>query len=119
MTAYTFAAAGEPGHRMVVAPTPKGQYIALPRPYAKNSLATLKQRSSDDIRRMPFPYSSVHTTMSCCRWTHPFGNPVLPDEYSQKAGSSLLVGSASSSADASAINASNTGASAGAGPCGP
>ena len=30
---------------MVVAPTASGKYSALPRPYAKNSFATLKQRS--------------------------------------------------------------------------
>src|SRR5919201_5890097 len=47
----------------------------------------------------PFAYSSVHTSMSWWRWTQPLGKPVLPDEYSQNAASSLLVGSASSSAE--------------------
>ena len=37
--------------------------------------------------------------MSCCRWTQAFGRPVLPDEYSQKAGSSQLVRSAANSGE--------------------
>ena len=53
-----------------------------------------------------FAYDSAHTTMSCCRWTQPFGPPVLPDEYSQNAIASLCVGSASSAGDASANIAS-------------
>jgi hypothetical protein len=57
-------------------------------------LATLKKRSWAVISSTPFAYSSVHTSMSCCRWTQPLGKPVLPEEYSQKAASSLLVGSA-------------------------
>jgi len=44
--------------------------------------------------------------MSWCRWTAPFGNPVDPDEYCQKAASSRDVGAASSVADALAIRSS-------------
>src|SRR6478672_8711915 len=55
----------------------------------------------------PLAYASAHTFMSCCTCTHPFGWPVLPDEYNQKAGASALVGSASSAGDAVATSASN------------
>src|SRR5437899_6401299 len=99
MVAYTFAGVGGPGHRMLVPPTASGKYRALPRPYAKNSLATLKNRSVEHAPRTPFANSSAHTTMSWCRWTHPFGAPVLPDEYSQNATSSRVVGAASSIGD--------------------
>src|SRR5215213_9656803 len=99
MMRNTLAAVGEAGHNTVVAPTANGKYIALPRPYAKNSLATLKQRSDCSMPIMPRAYSSAQTTMSCCRWTHPLGRPVLPEEYSQNAGASRLVGSASSVVD--------------------
>jgi hypothetical protein len=58
---------------------------------------------------MPFPNSSAHTTMSCCRWTHPFGAPVLPDEYSQNAGASRLVASAAIAGDPFASSASSCG----------
>ena len=39
-------------------------------------------------------------SMSCCKCTQPFGRPVLPDEYSQKAGASRLVDSGVKSGDA-------------------
>ena len=42
--------------------------------------------------------------MSCWRCTQPFGLPVVPDEYSQNAGASRLVGSASSTGDESATS---------------
>ncbi len=42
----------------------------------------------------PLANDSAHTTMSWCRCTQPFGAPVLPEEYSQNAASSLLVGAA-------------------------
>ena len=45
---------------------------------------------------------SRDTTMSWCRCTHPFGAPVLPDEYAQNAASSRLVGSAYRSGDPAA-----------------
>src|SRR6266508_4399956 len=94
MTLKTFAAVGGPGHRIVVAPTANGKYRPLPRPYAKNSLATLKKRSAFEIPSVALAYNSVQTTMSWCRCTHPLGDPVLPDEYSQNATSSRVVGSA-------------------------
>src|SRR5580765_7005085 len=97
MTLKTFAAVGGPGHRIVVAPTANGKYRPLPRPYAKNSLATLKKRSTLEIPSVGLAYNSVLTTMSWCKCTHPLGDPVLPEEYSQNATSSRLVGSAVSS----------------------
>src|SRR4051812_18914339 len=111
MTAYTLAGVGGPGHRMVVPPTENGKYRPLPRPYAKNSFATLKVRSRGEMFRTPFPNSSAQTTMSWCRWTHPFGLPVLPEEYNQNAGESRPVGSASSSDGTAAIVSSNCRAS--------
>src|SRR5258708_12887559 len=108
MTGNTCAGVGGPGHRIVVAPTENGKYSALPRPYAKNSFATLKQRSLSRMPRTPLPKSSAQTTMSCCKWTHPFGAPVLPDEYSQNAGASRLVGSASHSSAPRATTTLNT-----------
>ena len=44
--------------------------------------------------------------MSCCRWTQPFGRPVLPDEYSQNAGASLFVGAAVNTGDARSTSVS-------------
>src|SRR5579864_3444250 len=47
--------------------------------------------------------------MSCCRCTQPLETPVLPEEYSQNAGSSLLVGCASRSGDAESISGRSEG----------
>src|SRR5688572_4274842 len=107
MVADTLAANVAAGERMVVAPTANGKYSPLLSPFAKNSLATLKHRAVAVIARMPRAYSSAQTTMSCWRWTQPFGGPVLPEEYNQNAGASLLVGSASSESDPCAIRSDN------------
>jgi len=45
--------------------------------------------------------------MSCCRWTAPFGNPVVPELYSQKHASSGVVSAGSSSSSAAASASSN------------
>ena len=60
MTSYTCCGVGGPGHRIDVAPTERGKKSALPRPYAKNSFATLKQRSDGRIPSTPFANSSEH-----------------------------------------------------------
>src|SRR5215469_5795846 len=95
MTSNTLSGRGGPGSRMLVAPADKGKYSPLPNPYAKKSFETLKQRSLFVMFKTPFAYASLLTTISCCKWTHAFGRPVLPDEYNQKAASSLLVAAAS------------------------
>src|SRR6266568_3634507 len=46
--------------------------------------------------------------MSCCKWTQPLGKPVLPELYSQKALSSLLVSAASRFVDAFCIHLSKS-----------
>src|SRR5437667_109983 len=45
--------------------------------------------------------------MSWCRCTQPFGAPVLPDEYSQNAASSRLVGAGSRCGDPRASRSAN------------
>src|SRR5215467_2512362 len=91
MIEKTFCGEGGPGQRMEVPPTAKGKYNPFPRPYAKNNFAVLKKRSAWRIWSTFAAYCSVAATMLCCRWTHPFGKPVLPEEYSQNAVSSLQV----------------------------
>src|SRR6266702_4647900 len=46
--------------------------------------------------------------MSCCKWTQPLGKPVLPELYSQKALSFLLVSAASRFVDAFCVHLSKS-----------
>ena len=74
-----------------VAPTENGNVSALPRPYAKNNFAAENTTSSAVIPRMLRPYVFAVNSRSPWRWITPFGLPVVPDVYSQNAGSSRRV----------------------------
>src|SRR5712692_232798 len=102
----TASGVGRPGRRTASAPTRIGKYKLFPRPYAKNSFAAEKVTSDAVIPRTSSAYESEQTSMSRWRWTAPFGNPVEPDEYSQKAGSSFEVSAQSQETDASATHLS-------------
>src|SRR2546426_4880132 len=97
MTSSTFAGSGRLGYNTVEAPTWNGKYSALPRPYAKNSLATEKVRSSGPISSTCRPNASQQTSISWCRWTAALGVPVVPEVYCQNATSSLVVAAGASS----------------------
>src|ERR1051325_6972827 len=64
ITSNTLAGAGRPGNNTVVAATWNGKYRALPRPYAKNSLATENVRSSGPSYDTGRPNASQQNSMS-------------------------------------------------------
>src|SRR6478752_136345 len=85
------AGVGRSAISTVVAPADSGKVSALPRPYAKNSLAAEKQTSPSRSPRYGPPYSTAVQYRFACVCTVPLGRPVEPDEYSQNAMSSARV----------------------------
>src|SRR5262245_37919811 len=80
------------GLRIVVAPTENGNVMLLPRPYAKNSFGTDRNRSSGRARSTVSPIVCAVASGAYCRCITPFDTPVVPEEYSQNAGESSVVG---------------------------
>src|SRR3954462_9892720 len=74
----TDSGVGRPSRSATVAPTAKGNVIALPSPYAKNSLAAEKTTSSGRSLRTPSPYNRAVCARSCCRCIAPFRRPGGP-----------------------------------------
>ena len=85
------AGVGGAGLSTAVAPTASGNVNELPRPYAKNNLATDRQRSSSVICSVVVAYVSTVAFTLPCRCMTPLGVPVVPDEYSQNDGVAPVV----------------------------
>jgi len=109
----TAAGVGRSAISTAEAPTASGKVRALPSPYAKNSLAAEKTTSSSPRPSTPWAYSAAVCIRCPCRCIAPLGVPVEPDEYSQNATSSAVVGAGASSGAAAARSASRERAPAG------
>src|SRR6266581_8859893 len=85
----------------------RAKVCALPRPYAKDNFAAEKSTSFSVTPMTPFQKRSAVTVMLECTCTAAFGVPVEPEEYSQKQGSSEVVGAGESSGKPFARTSSN------------
>src|SRR6266513_2734862 len=89
-----------------VAPVARAKVCALPRPYAKASFAAEKSTSFSVTPSTPLQKRTAVTAMLECTCTAAFGAPVEPEEYSQKQGSSQVVGAGESSREPFATTSS-------------